>query len=99
MTEHTSGPWWYDGINYIWGPHNEMIADIPDECRVARIRGVGAKLPIDSNAYVLAAAPKMLKVLEALVESNVLELATSELVELVKESIADARGENECQKF
>ena len=61
---HTPGPWTFDGITYIWGPNNEMIADLPDECRVARIRGVGGRLPIDANAQLLSTAPELLEACE-----------------------------------
>jgi len=56
----TPGPWKYDGICYIFGPDNEMVADDggPDETSV-RIRGAGANLPMDKNAALLASAPSL----------------------------------------
>ena len=57
--KHTPGPW-NDSDGYgdiIHGPNSEHIADV---------RGFGAKLPMDANGRVIAAAPEML---ECLIES------------------------------
>ena len=53
--KHTKGPWKYDDELYIWGPNNEMIAEM---------RGTGANLPQEANARLIAAAPDMLTLLD-----------------------------------
>lgn len=55
----TPGPWGYDGICYIFGPAEEMIADTDDDIHVIRMRGIGAQLPIEANARLIALAPEM----------------------------------------
>lgn len=66
----TPGPWKYDGIGYIFaGEENQMIADDggPSEEGV-RIRGFGARLPMDINAQFIAQAPAMIDFLISEVE-------------------------------
>lgn len=59
---HTETPWKYDGQNYIFGPNNEMVAEI---------RGWGAKLPMDSNAaFIVKAANSYDRMLGALEDAQ-----------------------------
>lgn len=46
-TKHTPTPWRYDGEAYIFGPANEMVAEI---------RGHGARLPMEENAVFIVCA-------------------------------------------
>ena len=72
--KHTKGPWHLDPdgyCEYIWGPNNEMVA---------QIRGVGADLPREANARLIAAAPDLLEACEAifkLVDSGELVRSTA----------------------
>jgi hypothetical protein len=67
--QHTPGPWRFDGICYIFGPNDEMIADTEVEetpGAVLRMRGIGAQLPIEANARLAAAAPELLAACESM---------------------------------
>ena len=111
MSEHSKGPWEFDGDNFIW-------ANDPDKCaNIGQVRGWGyltgkghGALGLDSeeaikiqeaNGYMMAAAPELL---EALIEMRVaLEdpsaLSTLQLITIVAKAdgaIAKARG-TQCQ--
>lgn len=50
----TPGPWHWDQFHmYLWGPAGEMIADTNGLDGALRIRGAGAKLPMEANAAFL----------------------------------------------
>lgn len=52
----TPGPWFYDGIGYLFQgtPHDaQMVAD-DGEGKQIRMRGVGADLPLDVNGDLIA---------------------------------------------
>jgi hypothetical protein len=52
----TPGPWFYDGIGYLFQgtPHDaQMVADDGDG-KQTRMRGTGADLPLDKNAELIA---------------------------------------------
>ena len=73
----TPGPWHGDPegyCEYIWGPNDEMIA---------QVRGAGAGLPREANQRLLVDAPRLLAENIALRESH------AKLVEALHES-ADA---------
>ena len=61
--EATVGPWKADMPSfmggelsgYVFGPDCEMVADECPECEGVRLRGVGAKLPMKTNALLIAA--------------------------------------------
>ena len=93
--KYTPGPWTYDGICYIWGPKGEMIADdgIPDEqeMETIRLRGVGAALPMEANAHLIAAAPELLEACRSVHKSiNTKYTGNTALKILLKQAIDKA---------
>lgn len=56
----TKGPWAYDAEgDYIWTASNGQ--ESPD--LIAEVRGIGANLPIEANAKLIAASPAMAELL------------------------------------
>jgi hypothetical protein len=82
LAEATPGPWHTDKYHaYVWGPHMEMVADTNGEVRIARARGTGGGLPIDTNIdLILAAVNAAPALLEAVEERDQLKARVTELV-------------------
>lgn len=75
LAKTTQGYWWWDGISYIFvedpNKGDQMIAD--DQVEevaepVIRMRGVGAKLPIEANAEFIALTHNLMPDLLAYIE-------------------------------
>ena len=68
-TKHTPTPWEYDGQGYIFGPDNEMIAEL---------RGFGGNLPMDINAaFIVKSANCHDELVAALEEVKAIGMGTS----------------------
>lgn len=82
MNKHTSGPWESSGCT-VWQKGGDMICDLSMAMRPPN--------ETEANSYLIAAAPRMLEVLE-IIESDDSPMPTW-LWQKIKMTIARAKGE------
>lgn len=92
MKKHTPGPWTYyaGGRGAIYGADETAVCLL---CGPSRLKTDESEARKDANASLIAAAPKLLRVLEEIMSLNPDQFLPMGLPEAAREAIEDAGGE------